>query len=161
MSETSRAQRMYRQGSFVRVFAGQLILLAALFVTAAWLYPWSGIVFLAPLLVFAALATLSAFGPAHAMAQEVTVDQDGMTARKYFGRSWSSRWDDLICADVLDVPSFGSRRRLKIESRTNGVLFVSDLIDDFDGLVERLTAFASAVQPCGRPGLIERWLMRG
>lgn len=154
--------RIYRQQPFYRIFAGQLILLGMLMAAAVWLWMWSGVsLVLVVIIFFAVLATMSIVGPAHAMAHEVITDQSAMRAKKYFGRSWLTPWDDVQCALVIEVPTFGARKRLKVVSRTSGALFVSDLIDNFDDLVAQVKSFAPNAEPCDRPGAIERWVIGG
>jgi hypothetical protein len=156
-----RSSWTYSQGSFFRVFAGQLLLLVLLVAAAVWMWTWSGSSVVVVPLIAAVLAVISIVGPVRVMARRVIVDESAIKANKYFGRSWLSLWDDVDCAVVLEVPTFGARRRLKIVSRTSGPLFVSDLINDFDDLVAQLKTLAPDAVPCDRPGHIERWLIRG
>ena len=155
------SSRTYSQGSFFRVFAGQLLLLLLLMAAAVWIWTQSGSSVVVVPLIFVVLAAISIVGPVRGMAREVIVDESAIKANKYFGRSWLSLWDDVDCAVVREVPTFGARRRLKVVSRTSGPLFVSDVVDDFDDLVAQLKTFAPNAVPCDRPGHIERWLIGG
>jgi hypothetical protein len=150
---------LFRQGPFLRVFAGQLILLTLTIGAAAWIAAGFGlsVVFLAAL-VFVALAALSVVGPAVSIAAELRVDPAGIRAKRYFGRTWNCRWEDLECVLLFEMPTFGARYRLRLVSSTAGSIVVTNLVNDFEALLERVHRFAPTTPKCQPPSIIQRAL---
>jgi hypothetical protein len=154
---------LYRQPPFYRVFAGQLILLACAATAAVLISRLFGLSIVSLVAIaFVMLALVSIVGPARSIAAEVRLDADGIKAKRYIGEPWTSAWSDLTCVGEFELATFGTLRRLRLESRTGGTIYVSDLMPNFDDLVQRVrTLGPSEIPPCPRLGLIARLLTGG
>ncbi len=154
------ARSTYRQPSFFRLFAGQLFLLACAIPAATWISLLYGVSVVSLVAIgFVLLGVVSILGPARVIAAQVTVDANGIAAKRYLGSKWTCTWTDLLCIGEFEIPTFGALRRLKLESRTDGTIYISDVMANYDDLLEQINRYGGfGKPPCSRPSLLTRLL---